>query len=108
MRLDWCRAREAGDDADVWALAVSREGRREGAPATLLPEMGQPRKETGGGEGEGERAGSGSWASRPELRKGGGEKKKAFFFLFSRVLANNFQIDFVFNSNLIKTTQHNK
>ena len=47
-----------------------------------------------------------SWASRPELRKGGGEKKKAFFFLFSRVLANHFRIDFVFNSNLIKTNHY--
>ena len=40
------------------------------------------------------------------MRKGGGEKKKAFFFLFSRVLTNHFQIDFVSNSNLIKTNHY--
>ena len=95
-----------GEGTDVRAQAVSGEGRREGAAATVPPELGRPRKETRGGEGEGERASSGSWASRPELRKGGGEKKKAFFFLFSRVLANHFQIDFVSNSNLIKTNHY--
>ena len=69
-----------GDGADAWALAISGEGRREGAAATVPPELGRPRKETGGGEGEGERAGSGSWASRPELRKGGEGKEFAFLF----------------------------
>ena len=46
--------------------------------------------------------------------KKGGEKKKTFFFLFSRVLANHFQIDFVskfkFDQNQslpkIKVQQH--
>ena len=40
------------------------------------------------------------------MRKGGGEKKKTFFILFSRVLINHFQIDFVSNSNLIKTDHY--
>ena len=42
----------------------------------------------------------------PEGRKGEEEKKKTFFFLFSRVLANHFQIDFESNSNLVKTNHY--
>ena len=40
------------------------------------------------------------------MRKGGEEKKEAFFFLFSRVLANHFQVDFELNSNLVKTNHY--
>ena len=43
-----------------------------------------------------------------KIEEGWGGKGISFFFLFSRVLANHFQIDFVSNSNLIKTNHYKK
>ena len=52
---------EVGDGADMWAQAIKGREKGEGAAAAVPPELGWPRKETGGGgEGEGgERAGGG-------------------------------------------------
>ena len=59
-------------------------------------ERGEGRKDSGP-------AGLGQQA---RIEEGRGRNKKIFFFLFSKVLANHFQLDFVFNSNLIKTNHY--
>ena len=108
MLLDRARdAWEVGDGADERAQDVSgREGGGRGNGCAKT-ESGRPKKKRGRGEGEGgERAGGGELGQQARMRKGGGKKKKTFFFLFSRVLANHFRIDFVFNSNLIKTNHY--
>jgi len=93
----WRRHRHAGP---------SRQRQREGGGhgggcqlARVGRRLAGPRDVGGCGE-QGRKPSWAGWAGAEELgqqarmRKGGGEKKKAFFFLFSRVLTNHFQIYF--------------
>ena len=59
---------EVGEGADMQAQAISDREKGEGAAAAVPPELGRPRKETGGGgeEERGEQADGESWAGGPE------------------------------------------
>ena len=75
--------REVGDGADKRAQAISGERRRGGRGGGCSPELGGPkRKRERGEEKVGERAGGGSWARRPKMRKVGGGKR--IYFSFSK------------------------
>ena len=97
--------REVGDGTDVRAWAIS--GRARGRERRRLPSRVGPTQEGtgGGGKEESERA-DGRMGQQARIEEGKGREKKTFFFLFSRVLANPFQVEFEFNSNLVKTNHY--
>ena len=91
-------------------MGLGRQWKRwRGSAATVVQAhpVGPAQEETREGE-KGEWAGGRELDQQARMRKGGEEKKKTFFFLFSRVLATHFQFDFVSNSNLIKTNHYKK
>ena len=108
--------REVGDGADMRAQAISGREKGEGVAAVASsPEwagalLGCAMLAVAVSKGESRAGLAGlaqrSWVSRPEWGRVGEKRRKHFSFYFFRVLTNHFQIDFLSNSNLIKTNHY--